>query len=134
MKKINHVACIEVCVRDTQAGKISWNGKKLKITKKLNQEDRKRRDLGLEAIANIFYSQQALSMQVGAFPIGLHLMGGCSLGTDSKNSVTNPEFKLHEHKNIFVSDSSLFPNAPGINPSFTIMALAKKAATEIIRG
>jgi hypothetical protein len=28
----------------------------------------------------------------------------------------NPEFRLHGCKNIYCADSSVFPNAPGINP------------------
>jgi len=44
-----------------------------------------------------------------------------------------PDFRLHGHRRIFAADSSIFPNAPGINPSLTIMALAKKAAHSIQR-
>ena len=37
------------------------------------------------------------------------------------------------HSGIFAADSSIFPNAPGINPSLTIMALSKRAADTIIK-
>ena len=60
-------------------------------------------------------------------------MGGLCMGTDPKKSVVNSEFRLHGHDNIFVADSSIFPNAPGINPSFTIMALSKMAAANMTR-
>ena len=40
----------------------------------------------------------------------------------------NPRFA-----NCYAADSSTFPNAPGINPSFTIMALASKAAEQILQ-
>jgi choline dehydrogenase-like flavoprotein len=58
-------------------------------------------------------------------------MGGCSLGTDPSRSVVSPEFRLHGSRRIYAADSSIFPNAPGINPSFTIMALALKAADAV---
>ena len=56
-----------------------------------------------------------------------------NMGVDPKTSVVDPEFRLHGYKNIFAADSSIFPNAPGINPSLTIMALSKKAAADILR-
>ena len=55
------------------------------------------------------------------------------MGVDTGRSVVDPEFHLHGFKNIYVADSSIFPNAPGINPSLTIMALSKKAAEGILR-
>ena len=54
------------------------------------------------------------------------------LGTDPKRSVVSPEFRLHGYKNIYAADSSVFPNAPGINPSLTIMALSLKAAEQFL--
>jgi len=60
-------------------------------------------------------------------------MGGCTLGTDPKTSVVSPEFKIHGYPNLIAADSSVFPAAPGINPSFTIMALSLKAARELLR-
>jgi len=39
---------------------------------------------------------------------------------------------LHEDKNIYCADSSIFPNAPGINPSLTIMALSKMAIEKVV--
>lgn len=131
MKKIKKMACIEVAVRDTNPGEIFYRKGKLKIKKVLNDEDRERRDAGIEAIEKIFTSQGAVAIHQGNLPIGLHLMGGCRIGQDDLTSVVNPEFQLHNSKNIYVADSSIFPSAPGINPSLTIMALSKKAAQEM---
>jgi choline dehydrogenase-like flavoprotein len=36
-------------------------------------------------------------------------------------------------KNVYAADSSIFPNAPGINPSLTIMALSLKGAEQILQ-
>jgi choline dehydrogenase-like flavoprotein len=63
---------------------------------------------------------------------GLHLMGGCRMGTDSKHSVVNPEFEVHGYKNLYIGDASLFPNAPGINPSLTIFALAERLSDQLL--
>jgi len=135
MRKIPYMACIEVAVRDTNPGKISIDNKgRTVIDKKLNSEDKKRRDKGIEIINNIFSSTGAEKIIKGNTAIGLHLMGGCVLGTDANKSVTNPEFNLHSSKNVFIADSSVFPSAPGINPSLTIMALSIMASQNIISG
>jgi len=133
MKEITHMACIEVAVRDTNPGRITVDRKgKPIVDKVLNDEDRRRRDRGLQAIRNIFNATGAREILEGDVAIGLHLMGGCNLGVDANRSVVSPEFRLHGSKRIYAADSSVFPNAPGINPSFTIMALSCRAADQIL--
>ncbi len=132
MEKLPYMGCIEVAVRDTNPGQIRVNkAGVVTIRKTLNEEDEKRRARGFDAIEKIFKSTHAQRVIEGQFGIGLHLMGGCNMGTDPANSVVGPDFKLHGFKRTFAADSSIFPNAPGINPSLTIMALACKAAEEI---
>jgi len=134
MEKLSHFACIEVCTRDTQPGRIKVNRKgKLIIHKERSQTDMDRFEKGTRVIDEIFRSTGALEIVHGSFGIGLHLMGGCVMGADPVRSVVDPEFRLHGKKNIFIADSSIFPNAPGINPSLTIMALSKMAADRILR-
>lgn len=134
MRNMSHLACIEVAIRDTHPGRITVdkNGRAV-INKTMNKEDKKRWSRGIEAIYKIFNSTGAKSIIPGVIPIGLHLMGGCSIGTDYNRSVISPEFKMYENENIFITDSSIFPNAPGINPSFTIMALSIKAAESVVK-
>jgi choline dehydrogenase-like flavoprotein len=132
MRRITHMACIEVAVRDTNPGRIrvGRRGRPV-VEKRLGAEDVARRERGREAIRRIFEATGAREIVDGSFSIGLHLMGGCGLGTDPSRSVVSPEFRLHGSRRIYAADSSVFPNAPGINPSFTIMALALKAAQAI---
>ena len=134
MRQMNHMACIEVAIRDTNAGRITINKKgRPIISKTLNSEDRNRLKNGLKAIYNIFNSTGAKEIIPGNIPIGLHMMGGCGMGVESQKAVVSPEFQMYENKNIFIADSSVFPNAPGINPSFTIMALSVKASESVIK-
>jgi choline dehydrogenase-like flavoprotein len=134
MKQITHFACIEVAVRDTNPGRIRVGSRgNAVVEKRLNDEDERRRDRGMAAIRNIFLSTGAREIIEGNIAIGLHLMGGCNLGVDAARSVTSPEFHLHGLSNIYAGDSSIFPNAPGINPSFTIMALASMAGDRILK-
>jgi len=134
MKQYAHMACIEVAIRDRNPGQITVDSRgRHKIHKVLDSQDKDTLDRGFDAIHKIFNSTGARDVVNGELPIALHLMGGLSIGADPSRSVVNPEFRLHGQKNIFCADSSIFPNAPGINPSLTIMALSKMAGEQILR-
>jgi choline dehydrogenase-like flavoprotein len=133
MKNYRNMACIEVAIRDEAVGELSVdkNGK-LVIKKDLTSQDKKRRDKGLEIVENIFGSLGAKEIYKSPAYFGLHLMGGCTIGTNPRKSVVNENFQVHEHKNLFISDSSIFPSAPGINPALTIMTLSHKLSEYLI--
>lgn len=134
MRDYTKISCIEVAVRDENNGTIRLNKKgRLEVDKNLTDQDKKRRDAGLQTVHNIMAEAGAKKVLHAPMYFGLHLMGGASMGTDAKNSVTDPEFRLHGHRNIYVCDSSLFPNAPGINPSLTIFALSHKLGEQLIK-
>jgi choline dehydrogenase-like flavoprotein len=50
------------------------------------------------------------------------------MGQDGETSVVNPDFQVHDHPNIWAADSSIFPRSPGLNPSYSIMALSVRAS------
>jgi choline dehydrogenase-like flavoprotein len=60
-----------------------------------------------------------------------HTSGGNQFGVDARRGVTNSSGLVFGTTNVYVADSSLFPTAPGVNPSWTIMALARHVATGI---
>ncbi len=62
-----------------------------------------------------------------------HLMGGCRMGVDRATSVTDAWGRVHDLPDIYVADSSLFPDSAEVNPYLTIMALADRVA-EAVRG
>lgn len=132
MRDYTKISCIEVAVRDENTGTIRLNKKgRLEVEKNLTDQDKKRRDAGLQTVHGIMAEAGAKKVLHAPMYFGLHLMGGAAMGTDAKNSVVDPEFRLHGHRNIYVCDSSLFPNAPGINPSMTIFALSHKLAEQL---
>jgi len=61
-----------------------------------------------------------------------HTSGGNQFGIDERRGVTNASGLVFGTTNVYVADSSLFPTAPGVNPSWTIMALARHVATGIL--
>jgi len=60
-----------------------------------------------------------------------HPQGGCGMGSDASDSVTDSNGRVHGLPWLFVADASLFPNSLEINPYVTIMALADRVAQRI---
>jgi choline dehydrogenase-like flavoprotein len=61
-----------------------------------------------------------------------HTSGGNQFGIDVGRGVTDASGLVFGTTNVYVADSSLFPTAPGVNPSWTIMAVARHVATAIL--
>ncbi len=132
MKNYRSMQCIEVALRDDNVGEIKLNNKgKLVIKKPLTDADKVKRDKGLGVIKSIFETAGAKEVIQSPYYFGLHLMGGAVMGTDGATSVVDPEFRVHGTKNLYVSDSSIFPAAPGINPSLSIFALSQKLSEQL---
>ena len=134
MKRYRYMQCIEVAVRDENVGKIEVDNKgKMTVSKPLTDQDKERKKNGLQTIKNIMTTAGAYEIFESQFYFGLHLMGGCVMGTDPARSVVDPEFRVHGEKTLYITDSSIYPNAPGINPGLTIKALSHRLATQLIK-
>lgn len=134
MHKYRYLASMEVAVRDDAVGVISVRGGKMTVQKSFTRNDQAKLDLGMDMISEMFESMNAEKIIRCKQAFGLHLMGGCAIGTDFRTSVVNPDFQVHSTKNIFIADSSIFPSAPGLNPSLTVMALSHQALPSILKG
>ncbi len=62
----------------------------------------------------------------------MHIMGGAVMGTDRTRSVTNSYGQLHDIPNLIVAGSSLFATSAGVNPTFTVHALAARTAHHLL--
>ena len=60
-----------------------------------------------------------------------HLMGGCRMGEDPKDSVVTRDGRSWSIPNLWICDGSLFPTSGGVNPSLTIQALACRLGDRI---
>jgi len=60
-----------------------------------------------------------------------HIMGGCGMGREASDSVTDSWGRVHGSPGLYVGDSGLFPRASEINPYVTVMALADRVAEHI---
>ena len=133
MQQYRRMACIEVAVRDEVPGTLrhSRNGR-LVIDKKLDDVDKQRAEAGLQQIRDIFAAVGAREVMESPLVIALHLMGGCSIGQHAADSVVNEQFQVHGFENLMIADGAIYPMAPGINPSLTIMAQSHRAAESIL--
>ncbi len=60
-----------------------------------------------------------------------HIMGTTLMGSDPKTSVVDKYCRTHDHPNLFVLGSSVFPTSSTANPTSTVAALALRAAETI---
>ena len=58
----------------------------------------------------------------------MHTLGGAIMGRSAQSSVANSYGQTHDVANLFLAGSSLFPTSGGVNPTFTISALAARSA------
>lgn len=61
-----------------------------------------------------------------------HLMGTTRMGTDQNQSVADSHGRTHDHANLFLLGSSLFPTGGTANPTLTIAALALRTARAML--
>lgn len=60
-----------------------------------------------------------------------HLIGTCRMGTDPNTSVVDAELRSHDHPNLFLLGSAVFPTSGASNPTLTIAALTLRAVGAI---
>ena len=63
----------------------------------------------------------------------MHIMGGTIMGEDSTNSVCNSYGQTHDISNLLVAGAGLFPTSGGVNPTFSIHALAARTSEHLLQ-
>ncbi|TNF39957.1 MAG: GMC family oxidoreductase [Bacteroidetes bacterium] len=64
-------------------------------------------------------------------PSTAHILGGVPMGLSGETGVIDPLFKVHGYPNMYILDGSVVQGNLGVNPSFTITALAEYAMSKI---
>lgn len=64
-------------------------------------------------------------------PSTAHILGGIPMGATKETSVIGPDFQVHGYPKMYVLDGSVIQGNLGVNPSFTITALAEYAMSKI---
>lgn len=60
-----------------------------------------------------------------------HQMGTCRMGSSSREAVANPDGEVFGVRGLYITDTSAFPAASGVNPMITAMSLALRNARRI---
>jgi choline dehydrogenase-like flavoprotein len=68
-----------------------------------------------------------------AFQSAGHIIGTYRMGNDPKTSVVDANLRAHDHPNLYLLGSGVFPTTGTANPTLTIAALALRAAAAMQR-
>jgi choline dehydrogenase-like flavoprotein len=60
-----------------------------------------------------------------------HIIGTMRMGADPKTSVVDADLRSHDHPNLFILGSGVFPTSATANPTLTIAALAIRAVDAV---
>jgi glucose dehydrogenase len=60
-----------------------------------------------------------------------HIIGTARMGNDPKTSVVDRDLRSHDHRNLFILGSAVFPTSATANPTLTIAALSLRAADQV---
>lgn len=63
----------------------------------------------------------------------IHLFSSCPMGENRERCTVNSYGKMHGYDGIYISDASILPSAPGVNPQGSIMAFARRNAMNFIK-
>jgi choline dehydrogenase-like flavoprotein len=61
-----------------------------------------------------------------------HLVGGCRMGATPEEAVVDADLRTFAVANLYLTDGSVLPTQGSANPALTIMALAARAADQLI--
>jgi cholesterol oxidase len=65
--------------------------------------------------------------------ISVHMVGGCPMALDPGDGVVDPWGRVYGQPGLWVADGSVMPGPVGVNPSFTIAAMADRFADAMLR-
>jgi cholesterol oxidase len=64
-------------------------------------------------------------------PTTAHILGGCPMSDSPETGIINSDFKVHGYPDFYITDGSVIQGNIGVNPSFTITAIAEYAMSKI---
>jgi choline dehydrogenase-like flavoprotein len=103
-----------------------------RITYRVDDYTRRAFAAGRQIVDTIFRALKATEVRHDGTLYGAdHVIGTYRMGTDPKHSVVNADQRAHDHPNLFLLGSGVFPTAAASNPTLTIAALALRAVSEI---
>lgn len=105
-----------------------------RLTCHIDDYSRRALEHGRRINAEICAALKATEVHHGTDDYGSgHVIGTSRMGSDPAQSVVNPDQRAHDHPNLFLLGSGVFPTSAASNPTLTIAALALRAVAPIQR-
>jgi choline dehydrogenase-like flavoprotein len=83
-------------------------------------------------IGRIFAAMGATKVIYPEWTFGAgHIMGTYVMGSDPRTSVVDPDLVSHDHRNLVLEGSGVFPTSGTANPTLTLAALALRSVATI---
>lgn len=64
-------------------------------------------------------------------PTTAHILGGCPMSDSTENGVVDKNLRVHGYPDMYITDGSVIQGNIGVNPSYTITAMAEYAMSHI---
>jgi cholesterol oxidase len=64
-------------------------------------------------------------------PTTAHILGGCPMSETHESGVIDKHLKVHGYPDFYITDGSVIQGNIGVNPSFTIAAMAEYCMSHI---
>jgi choline dehydrogenase-like flavoprotein len=74
---------------------------------------------------------QDTSVDPGHYSGAGHVMGGCRMGANAKEAVTDGDCRTFDHPNLYIVGAGLWPTCGTANPTLTVAAISLRAADHI---
>jgi choline dehydrogenase-like flavoprotein len=102
-----------------------------RVTHTTHEQSRKLWQAALEEGKAVFNAAGAREVWTGP-QASMHIMGGTIMGQDAASSVCNSYGQTHDIPNLVVAGPGLFPSSGGVNPTFTVHALAARCSEHLL--
>jgi choline dehydrogenase-like flavoprotein len=157
MLDFGHIGSIGVHLSDESQGRIRLTGDgSLRASYKLTTADADRLSFGIARAAEIHFAAGATEVYPNIARVGVltpkhlaefeatsfkpselrleafHPMGTARIAPEAKG-VCAADGSVHGTSGLYVADASLFPTSVGVNPMMTVIAFAKRIASELVR-
>jgi choline dehydrogenase-like flavoprotein len=153
-----HMASVGSIVSDAGTGRVRIGlGRKPVMQYRLNPEDTGRTIRAIAVAARVLFAAGATEVYPGMATVPVlrsanevdlferrpwtakdlklsayHPMGTARMGADPSRHVCDPLGRVYETENLYVGDTSLFPESPHVNPQLTLMALCLNLARRFV--
>jgi choline dehydrogenase-like flavoprotein len=153
IERYGHLAVIGVHLSEHSEGRVKVQNGRMRARYRLGTDDGKKLRYGIARAAEIHAAAGAFEIypQLGGIGVlgpnelerieqgrftprqlrleGFHPMGTARMAADPRAGVVNPDGEAHDLAGLYITDASILPGSPRVNPMLTIMACARHIAS-----